>query len=152
MSGLLRYLVFLVIATTLSFWMTSHISVGRHLLFTSLKSPNTSQTSVHMPIHSSVFPFAAYRLTTEPSLSIRLTSFLTSRGIHLRLSCPYTSPQNGKAERVLRTLNNVTRTLLIHASMGAPCRAKALATATYLLNRHPCSAVQNNIPYQLLYS
>ena len=36
--------------------------------------------------------------------------------------------------------------------MGAPYWAEALATATYLLNRRPCSAVQNNIPYQLLYS
>jgi len=109
--------------------------------------------------------FCAYA-TTQFSLPVRsiqadngtefvnktLTSFLTSRGIHLRLSCPYTSPQNGKAEHVLRTLNNVTRTLPIHASMAAPYWAEALATATYLLNRRPCSAVQNNIPYQLLYS
>jgi transposase InsO family protein len=43
-----------------------------------------------------------------------ITSFLTAQGSQLRLSCPYTSPQNGKAERILRTLNNVTRTLLIH--------------------------------------
>jgi transposase InsO family protein len=32
------------------------------------------------------------------------TSFLASHGITLRLSCPYTSPQNGKAECMLRTL------------------------------------------------
>lgn len=46
-----------------------------------------------------------------------IETFLTSRGILLRLSCPYTSPQNGKAERVLRTLNNSVCTLLLHASM-----------------------------------
>jgi transposase InsO family protein len=33
-------------------------------------------------------------------------SFLTSHGITLCLSCPYTLPQNIKAERMLRTTNN----------------------------------------------
>ena len=45
------------------------------------------------------------------------STFLASRGIILRTSCPYTSAQNGKAERMLRTLNNIVRTLLIHAAM-----------------------------------
>ena len=45
------------------------------------------------------------------------TTFLASRGILFRDSCPYTSPQNGKAERILRTLNNSVSTLLMHASM-----------------------------------
>jgi hypothetical protein len=31
----------------------------------------------------------------------------------LRMSCPYTSPQNGKAERMIRTTNNIMHTLLI---------------------------------------
>ena len=39
------------------------------------------------------------------------TTFLASRGILFRHSCPYTSPQNGKAERVLHTLNSSVRTL-----------------------------------------
>jgi histone deacetylase 1/2 len=66
-----------------------------------------------------------------------------SCGIHLRLSCPYTSPQNGKAEQILRTLNNISRTMLIHAHLLAPYWAEALAMVTYLLNRRPCSAVRN---------
>ena len=37
------------------------------------------------------------------------TFFLTN-GVHLRMSCPYTSPQNGKAERMIRTVNNAART------------------------------------------
>jgi hypothetical protein len=31
--------------------------------------------------------------------------------------CPYTSPQNGKAERMIRTTNDVMHTLLIQASL-----------------------------------
>jgi transposase InsO family protein len=69
------------------------------------------------------------------------TSFLASHGITLRLSCPYTSPQNGKVERMLRTTNNTIRTMLLHASMPPPYWAEALTTATYLLNRRPSSSI-----------
>ena len=44
-------------------------------------------------------------------------SFFLSQGVQLRMSCPYTSPQNGKAERMIRTTNDVVRTLLIQASL-----------------------------------
>jgi hypothetical protein len=73
---------------------------------------------------------------------------LSSQGTHLRLSCPYTSPQNRKVERALCTLNNVTRTLL-HSHMATTYWAEALAIATYLLNHQSCLATQNDIPYHL---
>jgi transposase InsO family protein len=44
-------------------------------------------------------------------------TLLAGHGILLRTSCPYTSARNGKAERMLRTLNNVVRTLLIQVVM-----------------------------------
>jgi transposase InsO family protein len=43
--------------------------------------------------------------------------FLPSNGTQLRMSCPYTSPQNGKGERIIHSINNVIRTLLIQASL-----------------------------------
>jgi histone deacetylase 1/2 len=55
--------------------------------------------------------------------------FLARNGIHLRMSCPYTSPQNGKAERALRTLNDITRTLLFQAHMPPSYWAEALSMA-----------------------
>jgi len=84
-------------------------------------------------------------------INTALATLFTSRSILLRLSCPYTSPQNGKAERVLRTLNNIIRTLLIHAHMPPPYWAEDLSMATYLLNRRPSSAIQNGIHFSLLY-
>uniref|UniRef100_A0A453M6S6 Integrase catalytic domain-containing protein n=1 Tax=Aegilops tauschii subsp. strangulata TaxID=200361 RepID=A0A453M6S6_AEGTS len=63
---------------------------------------------------------------------------LALHGMVLRLSCPYTSQQNGKAERTLRTLNDSVRALIFHASMPSRFWAEALNTATYLLNRRPC--------------
>jgi hypothetical protein len=64
-------------------------------------------------------------------------TFFLNHGVHLRMSCPYTSPQNGKAERMMRTTNNSIRTLLFQASMAPRYWVDALHTATYLLNRLP---------------
>lgn len=67
-----------------------------------------------------------------------LRSYLTAHGVQLRLSCPYTSSQNGKAERIIRTLNDCVRSLLFHASMPGTFWVEAHSTATHLLNRRPC--------------
>jgi histone deacetylase 1/2 len=48
-----------------------------------------------------------------------LRSFLATNSIILRLTCPYTSQQNGRAERVLRTLNDSVRAMLFHADVLA---------------------------------
>jgi hypothetical protein len=47
------------------------------------------------------------------------------------------SPQNGKAEHIIRTINNVIRTLLIQASLPGRYWAEGLHTAVYLLNHLP---------------
>jgi hypothetical protein len=68
--------------------------------------------------------------------------FLLSNGTQLRMSCPYTSPQNGKAERIIYSINNVIHTLLIQASLPGRYWAEGLHTATNLLNRLPTKAIQ----------
>lgn len=75
---------------------------------------------------------------------------LAAHGISFRLSCPYTSAQNGKAERILRTLNDCVRSILLHAGMPPRFWVEALATATHLLNCRPCQASGTLTPYQLL--
>ena len=115
-------------------------------------------------VHRHIVEFIAYTQTqfgTTPKsfqadngtefVNHTTTTFLISLGITLRLSCPYTSPQNGKAERMLRTTNNTIRTMLLHASMPPPYWAEALTTATFLLNRHPSSSIHNQIPHHLLH-
>lgn len=77
-------------------------------------------------------------------------SFLPSLGIRLYLTCPYTSQQNGRAERALRTLNESMHTMLFHASALLTFWPDTLATATYLLNRRPCRARSNATPHDLL--
>jgi hypothetical protein len=56
--------------------------------------------------------------------------------MQLLMSCSYTSPQNGKAERMLHTTNNIVRTLLFEASMTPQYWVESIRTATYLLSRH----------------
>jgi len=79
-----------------------------------------------------------------------LRTFLASHGVSLRFSCPYTSQQNGKAERILRTLNDGVRMLLFHSAVPPVFWAEALATMTYLLNRRPCTSTGTTTPHQLL--
>ena len=67
------------------------------------------------------------------------------------MSCPYTSPQNGKAERMIRTTNNVMRTLLIQASLPPHFWAESLHTATYFLNRLPSMASPAPTPHHALF-
>jgi hypothetical protein len=69
-------------------------------------------------------------------------TFLLTKGALLRMSCPYTSPQNGKAERIIRSINNVIRTLLFQANLPGRYWAEGLHTATYLLNRLPTKTIQ----------
>jgi hypothetical protein len=69
-------------------------------------------------------------------------TFLLTKDALLRMSCPYTSPQNGKDERIIRSINNVIRTLLFQANLPRRYWAEGLHTATYLLNRLPTKTIQ----------
>lgn len=79
-----------------------------------------------------------------------LRTHLANHGVNLRLSCPYTSSQNGKAKRIIRTLNDCIHSLLLHAAMPDKFWVEALATATHLLNRRPCQTSGAVTPFQLL--
>lgn len=43
--------------------------------------------------------------------------FFDQHGIMFRFSCPRTSQQNRKSERMICTINNIIRTLLLHAHL-----------------------------------
>jgi histone deacetylase 1/2 len=58
-------------------------------------------------------------------------NFFLSQGILFRFSCPFTSPQNGKAEHSLCSINDILRTLLIQSPLPPCFWAEALQTDTY---------------------
>jgi hypothetical protein len=67
------------------------------------------------------------------------------------MSCPYTSIQNGKAERIIRTINNVIRKLLIQASLPGRYWVEGLHTTVYLLNRLPMKMISATCPHVALF-
>jgi histone deacetylase 1/2 len=84
-------------------------------------------------------------------LTTTLRDHFSAHGVSLRLSCPYTSPQNGRAERLIRTHNDIVRTLLFQASLPSHFWVEALYTANHLLNLRPSRDIHNNTPHFLLY-
>lgn len=71
-------------------------------------------------------------------------------GIQLRLSCPYTSTQNGRAERKHRHVVELGLTLLVQAKMPLYFWWKAFSTAVFLINRLPSPVIEKQNPYSLL--
>jgi hypothetical protein len=69
----------------------------------------------------------------------------------LRMSCPYSSHQNGRAKRLIRTTNNVMCSLLFQASLPACYRAEGLVTVTYLLIHLPTKVVSHPTPFSALF-
>jgi hypothetical protein len=78
-------------------------------------------------------------------------SFLSTFGIVFRLSCPHTSPQNGKAERAIHSINDIKRTLLFQSHLKPSYWVDALHTATYLYNCRPSHPLHLMTPYETLF-
>nr|GEX79768.1 ribonuclease H-like domain-containing protein [Tanacetum cinerariifolium] len=72
-------------------------------------------------------------------------------GIQFRFYCPRTSQQNGKSESMIRTINNLIRTLLFQARLPPNYWTEALNMAVYLLNILPSRAINNVIPFTRLF-
>ena len=81
----------------------------------------------------------------------KFLNFFSSSGIVVRFSCPHTSQQNGRSERMIRTINNTIRTLLFQARLPTSYWVEALHTAVHLLNILPSTSIQNRVPYTILY-
>jgi hypothetical protein len=78
-------------------------------------------------------------------------SILDSNGTLPHNSCPYTSQQNGRAERKFRHILDVVRTLLISASVPEHFWGEAALTAVYTINRIPSPTTHKKSPFELLY-
>ncbi|GJV46170.1 ribonuclease H-like domain-containing protein [Tanacetum coccineum] len=82
----------------------------------------------------------------------RFHDLFRQNGIQFQFSCPRTSQHNGKSERMLRTINNLIRTLLFQANIPPSYWVEALNMAAYLLNILPSTAIKNEIPFTKLYN
>ncbi|GKC19796.1 ribonuclease H-like domain-containing protein [Tanacetum coccineum] len=82
----------------------------------------------------------------------RFHDLFRQNGIQFQFSCPRTSQHNGKSERMLRTINNLIRTLLFQAHIPPSYWVEALNMAAHLLNILPSTAIKNEIPFTKLYN
>ncbi|KAJ9550050.1 hypothetical protein OSB04_022593 [Centaurea solstitialis] len=78
-------------------------------------------------------------------------NFADQHGLVFRFSCPQTSQQNGKSERMIRRLNDIIRALLVHSSLPSTFWVEALHTATYLHNILPTKKLHFHTPAFALY-
>jgi hypothetical protein len=69
----------------------------------------------------------------------------------LWISCPYTSPQNGKFKHSLYSINNMIRSLLFQSSIIAHYWIEWLHTTTFLLTHLPTKAISATSPFVALY-
>jgi hypothetical protein len=84
-------------------------------------------------------------------LSTEFQNFLADHGIFHRLTCPYTSPQNGIAERKHRHIQEMGLTLLAQACLPNCYWVDAFFTSVYLINRLPTKVLNNITPYFVLH-
>jgi hypothetical protein len=72
--------------------------------------------------------------------------------MQLQMSFLYTSPQNGKVDRILCTTNNIVRTLLFQASMPPQYWVESIHATKNLLNHLPTKTITAYYPYTALYN
>lgn len=83
--------------------------------------------------------------------NFNLKSFFSSRGTISRFTCPYTSQQNGHAERMICTITNMVCSLLFQAHLPPTYWAEALYVATHLINLLPTKTLHNLTPQEVLF-
>jgi len=77
-------------------------------------------------------------------------AYFASKGIKHEGTVPYNPQQNGKAERLNRTLWDKSRTMLIDSGLSADLWSEAASTACYLRNRSPASG-KAKTPWELFF-
>lgn len=78
-----------------------------------------------------------------------LDSFFSQNGTSGQFTVPYTSHQNGVAERCHRSIQTRARTLLSSSKLSEDFWPEAVLTAAFLQNRLPTNALDGKIPYFL---
>lgn len=86
-------------------------------------------------------------------ISNDLKMFCRKNGIRVDYTIPFTPQQNGKAERMNRSLVGRGRAMIFDSGLPKKFWGEAIQTATYIINRSPTHALENKItPAELWYN
>ncbi|KYB24675.1 Retrovirus-related Pol polyprotein from transposon TNT 1-94-like Protein [Tribolium castaneum] len=80
-----------------------------------------------------------------------LVSFCKGKGIVIKTTIPYTPEQNGKAERLNRTLLEKATAMILESELSKDLWGKAVLCAAYVTNRCPTSCLENVTPSEMFY-
>jgi len=84
-------------------------------------------------------------------VSNSMANWCAEFGIDHRRTAPYTSAQNGRAERLHRTILDKARAMLISCKAPSNLWDEFCATSAYLTNLTPSSSLQGHTPFELWY-
>ena len=79
----------------------------------------------------------AIRLDNAKELESKANEWAAESGVHIQPTAPYTSSQNGTAERALQSTQAMMRSMLAHAQLPEEYWNLAVMTASFLRNRLP---------------
>uniref|UniRef100_H3H945 Integrase catalytic domain-containing protein n=1 Tax=Phytophthora ramorum TaxID=164328 RepID=H3H945_PHYRM len=80
-----------------------------------------------------------------------LKAFYEVEGIEQQTTVPYAHQTNGTAERAIRTIVTIGRSMLHHAKLDKFFWAEAAMTAIYVKNRLPSPKVEHKTPFEIVY-
>uniref|UniRef100_A0AAV1VNG0 Integrase catalytic domain-containing protein n=1 Tax=Peronospora matthiolae TaxID=2874970 RepID=A0AAV1VNG0_9STRA len=81
-----------------------------------------------------------------------LQLFYEDEGIEQQTTVPYAHQTNGTAERAIRTIVTIGRSMLHHAKLDKCFWAEAAMTAIYVKNRLPSPKVVHKTPFEIVYN
>lgn len=84
-------------------------------------------------------------------VNVAFSEYLAMRGIRHETTVPYSSQQNGVAERANRTIVERTVAILSETRLPSSLWAEVMQTVVYLKNRSPSRSVPST-PYQILHA
>lgn len=78
-----------------------------------------------------------------------LSACFEKSGVVFQTTVPYSPQQNGKLERMNRTVMEKARCLLMESGLSKVFWAEAVNTAAYLVNRTPCTSTNDKTPEEV---
>jgi hypothetical protein len=77
--------------------------------------------------------------------------FYEDHGIEQQTTVPYAHQTNGTAERAIRTIVTIGRSILHHAKLEKCFWGEAAMTAIYIKNRLPSPKIDHKTPFEIVY-